>query len=176
MALFRNFYRCDQCGHEWSDEWSAMCDDDCPQCGARHVSPYKSEDAVEGASAVDEPQQPVATEAATTNGAKTTARIRELNDQLRSTFVGGRVLVTPGVRSLPLGANTSLLERVRTFTDFSSDNDPYGQHDFGTIEIEGETFFWKIDYYDRSMEGGSEDPADPTKTTRVLTIMRADEY
>jgi DNA-directed RNA polymerase subunit RPC12/RpoP len=43
MALFRNFYRCDRCGHEWTDDWSATCDDDCPQCGARHMSPFKSE-------------------------------------------------------------------------------------------------------------------------------------
>src|ERR1700751_4509627 len=48
LPLFRNFYRCDRCAHEWTDEWSAMCDDDCPHCGARHMSPYKSED-------VDEP-------------------------------------------------------------------------------------------------------------------------
>lgn len=41
---FRNYYRCARCGHEWTDEWSAMCDDDCPQCGARHMSPYRSED------------------------------------------------------------------------------------------------------------------------------------
>ena len=41
---FRNYYHCDDCGHEWQDEWSAMCDDDCPNCGARHWSPYKSED------------------------------------------------------------------------------------------------------------------------------------
>jgi DNA-directed RNA polymerase subunit RPC12/RpoP len=44
MALFRNFYRCARCSHEWTDEWSATCDDDCPHCGARHMSPYKSED------------------------------------------------------------------------------------------------------------------------------------
>jgi predicted nucleic acid-binding Zn-ribbon protein len=43
MALFRNFYRCDRCGHEWTDVWSATCDDDCPACGARHMSPAKSE-------------------------------------------------------------------------------------------------------------------------------------
>lgn len=40
--MFRNFYRC-VCGHEWQDEWSAMCDDECPQCGAT-ISPYRSED------------------------------------------------------------------------------------------------------------------------------------
>jgi DNA-directed RNA polymerase subunit RPC12/RpoP len=41
---FRNYYRCDRCVHEWADEWSATCDDDCPRCGARHWSPYKSDD------------------------------------------------------------------------------------------------------------------------------------
>jgi DNA-directed RNA polymerase subunit RPC12/RpoP len=45
MAWFRNHYECARCGHEWTDVWSATCDDDCPQCGARHMSPYKSEDA-----------------------------------------------------------------------------------------------------------------------------------
>jgi predicted nucleic acid-binding Zn-ribbon protein len=44
MAWFRNFYRCERCGHEWADEWTATCDDDCPRCGARHMSPFKSED------------------------------------------------------------------------------------------------------------------------------------
>ncbi len=41
---FRNYYRCECCGHEWTDEWSCMCDDDCPECGARHMTPYKSDD------------------------------------------------------------------------------------------------------------------------------------
>jgi DNA-directed RNA polymerase subunit RPC12/RpoP len=45
MAWFRNFYRCARCNRTWTDEWSATCDDDCPHCGARHMSPYKSEDA-----------------------------------------------------------------------------------------------------------------------------------
>jgi predicted nucleic acid-binding Zn-ribbon protein len=40
----RNYYRCASCGFEWTDVWSCQCDDDCPQCGARHMSPYKSED------------------------------------------------------------------------------------------------------------------------------------
>ncbi|MDQ6868505.1 MAG: hypothetical protein M3178_08900 [Pseudomonadota bacterium] len=44
MALFRNFYRCARFDCEWIDDWSAMCADDCPECGARHMSPFKSED------------------------------------------------------------------------------------------------------------------------------------
>jgi DNA-directed RNA polymerase subunit RPC12/RpoP len=52
MALFRNYYRCALCGEEWTDEWSATCDDDCPHCGARHMSPHKSEEI--GEEAVDE--------------------------------------------------------------------------------------------------------------------------
>ena len=44
MDWFRNHYRCDRCGQEWTDEWSATCDDDCPHCGARHMSPQHSED------------------------------------------------------------------------------------------------------------------------------------
>jgi hypothetical protein len=43
------------------------------------------------------------------------------------------------------------------------------------IELAGRTYLFKVDYYAPDMEGGSEDPADPTKTTRVLTIIRADE-
>ena len=46
---FRNLYRCGDCGHEWQDEWSCTCDDDCPDCGSRHWTPYKSEDIEEGA-------------------------------------------------------------------------------------------------------------------------------
>ena len=40
MAWFRNQYLCSECGAEWEDEWSCMCDDDCGQCGARHMEPY----------------------------------------------------------------------------------------------------------------------------------------
>lgn len=47
MAWFLNYYKCARCDREWSDEWSCMCDDDCPHCGARHMSPYDSEDFTE---------------------------------------------------------------------------------------------------------------------------------
>ena len=105
-----------------------------------------------------------------------TQRIRLLNDQLRKTFVGGKIMLTAGVDALSDQAKAMVLSRVRTFADFNGDNDPHGEHDFGSFKLEGVTYFFKLDYYSLDMEGGSEDPADPERTTRVLTIMRADEY
>jgi Protein of unknown function (DUF3768) len=103
-------------------------------------------------------------------------RIRELNDLLRRTFAGGKVVMTAGVAALSEGDLAQLLEKVRSFDKFTNDNDPYGEHDFGSFELAGQTYFFKVDYYALDMDGGSEDPANPAKTTRVLTIMRADEY
>ena len=105
-----------------------------------------------------------------------TARIRAFNDALRSALVGGRVLTTSGVSALGTEAVAAVLDRVRTFTAFTEDNDPNGEHDFGAFEIDGDRFFFKLDYYNPTMTGGSEDPGDPAKTTRVLTIMLASEY
>jgi hypothetical protein len=102
--------------------------------------------------------------------------IRVLNDNFRSTFVGGQVVMTQGVDALPIDTKARVLLAVQSFSNFTKDNDPHGEHDFGTFEIGGETYFFKVDYYALDMDGGSEDPADPSVTTRVLTIMRADEY
>jgi Protein of unknown function (DUF3768) len=107
---------------------------------------------------------------------KTADRIRVLNDNFRSTFVGGQILMTAGVAELPLDTKARLLLAVQSFSNFTKDNDPHSEHDFGNIELEGDRYFWKIDYYALDLESGSEDPADPEKTARVLTIMRADEY
>jgi hypothetical protein len=103
-------------------------------------------------------------------------RIRVLNDNFRSTFVGGQVVMTQGVDALPLDTKALVILAVQSFSNFTKDNDPHGEHDFGSFEIEGEDYFFKIDYYALDMEAGSESPADPSVTTRVLTIMRADEY
>ncbi len=102
-----------------------------------------------------------------------TARIRTLNDAFQRSFAGGQVVETPGVVELAEVDRIALLLAVRRFDCFDAGNDPYGEHDFGAIEVGGERFFWKIDAYDRAQCGGSPDPA---VTTRVLTIMRADEY
>jgi len=105
-----------------------------------------------------------------------TDRIRELNDAFRHTFTGGRVLLTPGINALPPDARSAVLERIRTFDAFDGDNDPHHEHDFISFEIDGQTFFAKIDYYDLAMRYGSEDSTDPAQTTRVMTIMLAEEY
>ena len=47
MAWFRNSYECPRCGCEWIGSWSCMCDDDCPECGKRHISPYDSDNVTE---------------------------------------------------------------------------------------------------------------------------------
>lgn len=60
--------------------------------------------------------------------------------------------------------------------EFCTDNDPYGEHDFGAFEHGSETIGWKIDAYDRSLHYGSPDPADPSVTTRVLTILLMSEW
>jgi hypothetical protein len=103
-------------------------------------------------------------------------RIRVLNDNFRSTFLGGQVVMTSGVAELELDVKARVLLEVQRFCDFNAYNDPYGEHDFGWFDVAGERFYWKIDYYDHDLIGGSEDPADPEKTTRVLTIMFASEY
>jgi hypothetical protein len=103
-------------------------------------------------------------------------RIRLLNDNFRTMFVGGQIVMTQGVNELPLDTKARVILAVQSFDKFTEDNDPHDEHDFGSFEIEGETYFFKIDYYALDMDGGSEDPADHEKTTRVLTIMRADEY
>ena len=103
-------------------------------------------------------------------------KIRALNDAFRTTMTGGQVMMTSGVDALPSDVKAMVIRRVATFTDFTPENDPHGEHDFGSFDLAGRKFFWKIDYYDAAMQYGSEDPADPAKTTRVLTIMLASEY
>jgi Protein of unknown function (DUF3768) len=105
-----------------------------------------------------------------------TATIAKLNDAFRQSFAGGQVMLAAGVNALDGKSKTKLLNEVRSFATFSKDNDPHKEHDFGKVEIEGQNYFWKIDYYNLTLDGGSEDPTNPAVTTRVLTIMRTDEY
>jgi len=106
-----------------------------------------------------------------------TSRIAELNDLCRKAMgVAGRVVQTQGIAALPPDVRSAVFEKVELFDRFTEDNDPYGEHDFGAFEHDGQRIFWKIDYYAPDMEHGSENPADPKQTIRVLTIMLAEEY
>jgi hypothetical protein len=103
-------------------------------------------------------------------------RIRALNDAFRRSFVGGTVVVTAGFESLPPKQRDLILGKVRTFDQFNEDKDPHCEHDFGLIDDGDVRCFWKIDYYDTDMDLMSPDPADSSVTTRVLTVMLAEEY
>ena len=103
-------------------------------------------------------------------------KIALLNDAFRSTFCGGKVMMTVGVAALPDCVKAEALLQVAQFSEFTENNDPYDEHDFGSFNLVGRKFFWKIDYYDNDMRHGSEDPSDPERTLRVLTLMLAHEY
>jgi hypothetical protein len=102
---------------------------------------------------------------------ETSAKIAALNDEHRRNMTG--CTVTRGVTALVDIVNDIFI-RVRDFTDFTEDNDPYGEHDFGSFEILEHRIFWKIDYCDQELQGWC-DPLDPD-CSRVLTIMLAEEY
>lgn len=107
----------------------------------------------------------------------TADRIRELNDAFRASgpSAGGWML-TAGV--LAIGPDFALLaaRAVQEHSTFTAENDPYGEHDFGSVNVSGEHLFWKIDHYDRELVFGSDDPSDPAVTRRIMTIMLASEY
>ena len=106
-------------------------------------------------------------------------QIAKLNDLCRTAMgVGGRLVQTAGISALPPQIQSAIREKVERFRDFTPDNDPHGEHDFGTFNVGGvrEKIFWKIDYYATDLVGGSRKPEDPRQTVRVLTIMLASEY
>tara|TARA_R110000868_G_scaffold162329_12_gene393508 strand:+ start:32989 stop:33330 length:342 start_codon:yes stop_codon:yes gene_type:complete len=105
-----------------------------------------------------------------------TCTIRELNDELRTKGEGGQIVTTRGIAARGEEFIKAVICAMRDFDDFTPENDPYGDHDFGRIELGDTTILWKIDYYDENREFGSDDPADPEQTTRVLTLMLAQEY
>ena len=102
--------------------------------------------------------------------------IARLNDMLRRSGAGGPTVVTSGVRSLKGFNQLELLRALARYDKFDLENDPHGERDFGDLEIWGAEMLWKVDYYDREMIYGSNDPADPGQTTRVITVMLLQEY
>jgi hypothetical protein len=105
-----------------------------------------------------------------------TDRIRTLNDDLRRNLLNAHAVMTNGVAALGPDAVARIMKTIEVFDDFCHANDPHQEHDFGSFDADGHTIFFKIDYYDSTLSRHSPDPADPTVTERVITIMLAEEY
>jgi Protein of unknown function (DUF3768) len=103
-------------------------------------------------------------------------RIRALNDELRRNLPNGQAVMTTGVAALGPDAVARIVKTIAVYDDFFQANDPYGEHDFGSFEADGQRIFFKIDYLDKALTYHSPDPSDPSVTERVITIMLAEEY
>ncbi len=74
--------------------------------------------------------------------------VRELNDSHRKQIPRTSTVITHGIDRMGPRDVDEIVSKVREFKDFTDDNDPHGEHDFGSFEYSGEKVFWKIDYYD----------------------------
>ena len=99
-----------------------------------------------------------------------------LNDNFRKTFTGGQILLTAGIAAISSEDKANIVSMVQNFNDFTEDNDPYKEHDFGSFDYKCEKILWKIDYYDLNNQYHSENPANPDITNRILTIMTVFEW
>ena len=102
--------------------------------------------------------------------------IARLNDEFRATFDGGKVLVTAAVNALSVELRAAAIIAVQAFNVFTKDNDPYAEHDCAGFTLNGQRFFWAIDYFDETCTYRSRDPCDEFVTTRVLTLMLTQDY
>ncbi|MGC1091430.1 MAG: DUF3768 domain-containing protein [Pseudolabrys sp.] len=108
--------------------------------------------------------------------ASQTDHIRALNDEFRQKISANFAVITLGVAALGKPAVDRIVKTIALYDDFCQATDPYHEHDFGSFDAEDQTIFFKIDYYDRALLYHSPDPANPSVTQRVMTIMLADEY
>ena len=111
------------------------------------------------------------------------AKIAATNDRFRKRVLspnrdqlGTEAVYTQGIHQLlaETGNSFTFFSLIATYDAFNEDNDPYGEHDFGSLDWHGNKVFWKIDYYDQQLQYGC-DPLEPD-CRRVITIMLAGEY
>jgi hypothetical protein len=105
-----------------------------------------------------------------------TGRIRALNDALRCSGRGGRIVITAGLEARGSDKIARVLAAVAAFATFTDDNDPHGEHDCAILCVDGIQVLFKIDYFDRDLSFHSPDPSDPAVTERVMTVMLVEEY
>ena len=113
-------------------------------------------------------------------------KIALLNDELRKKLITGelfkadskdKAFITRGASIFANGMNRmQFLNNVALYKNFTEDNNPHGERDFGNFMYQKEKIFWKIDYKDNAMMYHSPDASDPSQTIRVLTIMKASEW
>lgn len=106
----------------------------------------------------------------------TSARIAALNDVLRTSGRGGMTMLSAALAAKGPAFAVKAHQAVRAFDAFDDHNDPYGEHDCASLEVDGERIIWKIDCYAPDLQHGSDDPANPECTRRVMTIMLAADY
>ena len=104
-----------------------------------------------------------------------TETIRALNDELRHNLTTGTAFLTTGVAALGAEAVARIVKTIAVYDDFCHANDLCEEHDFGSFEVDGQSIFFKIDYFDKNLAHHSPDPSDPDVTKRVTTIMLAEE-
>jgi len=97
--------------------------------------------------------------------------IAKINDRFRGMCLN--VFYTSGIRDGIMDL-IELSRKIESFNKFTEDNDPHGEHDFGSLSFEGKKVFWKIDYYDKQLQYWC-DPLSPD-CNRVLTVMLSEEY
>ena len=106
-----------------------------------------------------------------------TAQVRALNDKARTTTEGGSFVTTRGIADKGMKFVVQVTAKVVQFTDFNANNDPHGEHDFGSFDHEGETIFFKVDVYENAeCVYGAEEPWNPDNSYRVITVLLASEY
>lgn len=102
------------------------------------------------------------------------------NDLFRQSWpivaIPGRFVMTQAIAARSGDFQRACLDAVRTCDDFHAGIDPYGTHEMGSFEIDGETVWFRIDLYDERYEYGSPEPTDLEKTRRVLTILFPEDY
>ena len=102
--------------------------------------------------------------------------IATLNDNFRRSFIGGEVLLSAGIAAMSPEDKANIVSMVQNFSDFTEDNNVYGERDFGSFDYKDEKILWKIYYYDLNNQYHSENPANPDITNRILIIMKVFEY